>query len=99
MHLIACAHAIAGIAQYTLPVTDTSCRVTNGAVIATLLLYDVSAGSRCILPTAREVRMAVADSPTSGKTLSVNATLQSLPDSFNSRLVFAHCELKDAKPV
>lgn len=44
MHFIACIHAVAGILEYTLPVSDSSCGVAHPALIATTLLYDVSLG-------------------------------------------------------
>lgn len=42
MHFTAALTTIAGLAKYALPVTDTGCRGSHRAMIASILLYDVS---------------------------------------------------------
>lgn len=44
MHFVACINGIAGCAKYLLPVSEVSCGVAHRAVIASLLVYDVSLG-------------------------------------------------------
>lgn len=42
MHLTAALTTSSGLAKYVLPVSDNTCRGTHRAMIASILLYDVS---------------------------------------------------------